>query len=129
MHATIELHFLILSVPSYSKHYKPLSRVIYIELFMCRTLDTWVLPHISCSRNLLSSCKLSAQARSWDWKSVHDAGGGTISGSCEERGCEAAKVMKIAQSLTLRLLGLTWLALSPAQASFRKQCIGSILIK
>lgn len=33
MHATIELHSLILSVPSYPKHYKPLSRVIYIELF------------------------------------------------------------------------------------------------
>lgn len=37
MHATIELHSLILSVPSYPKHYKPLSRVIYIELFMCCT--------------------------------------------------------------------------------------------
>lgn len=67
MHATIELHSLILSVPSYSKHYKPLSRVIYIELFMCCTLDTWVLPHISYSRSLLSSCNLSARARLWDW--------------------------------------------------------------
>lgn len=129
MHAATELYSRILSVPSYSKRCKPLSHVIYIELFMCRTLDTWVLPHTSYTRSLLSSCNLSARARLWDWKSVHDAAGGTISGSCEERGCKAAKVMKSVQSLTLRLLGLTWLALSPAQASFRKQCIGSILIK